>query len=451
MRIKRVNILLFIYVISIPLILSSCKKDPEPEVIPDIHVEQKRFITEAMTDMYYWYDKMPSSVSSKGKDIFEHFEMLLYSEDRWSWMMDGESYIQSETGVYKSWGGVLRQAIDHYKDYDIKMAMVYPNSPFAEKGIKRGWTLTHIGGQAVMQLVSAGTFDTEYNRSPNSFTFRDTEGKVHNFDITSRTISTRSSLGYNIFTRDDFEGLTSPVGYFNYLTFNKNMLSDIDNAMAEFKTHGVTDIIIDLRYNGGGDVSAMDYLANYLAPQSADNSVLAKRKHNNKLSQLDENSMSIISRDPEKALDLKRIFFIIGGGTASASEVLINGLDPMMDVVTVGRVSYGKFNGMYVIPFPANNYTSPEYVFLPVSFFTVNKNGQGAYTEGLTPDNSRPDDLYHDFGVEEDNIRACLTYIATGSYPSLPATASTKAAKGYRIETEVDKPGYGLFIDKEIR
>ena len=405
----------------------------------------KAYITDIMTDIYYWYDKMPSNVDSKNKDIFEHFDMLLYSQDRWSWMMTGKEYIEDETGVYISWGISLKQPIDHYNDYDIKIAYIHPDSPFTEEGVERGWTLTHINNVPVMQLVNAQNFDSEYNKSPNNFTFRDREGGVHTFDISSRTISTRSSLGYQVFTSEDFDGLTSPVGYFNYLTFNDNMLSDIDAAMAHFKSLGVKELILDLRYNGGGSGKAMEYLANYIAPASADGKFIALRRHNDKLTSWDNDSKSVIKRINGKSLDLERIFFITGKGTASASEVLINGFSPLMNVVQVGGVTYGKPNGMYVIAFPEDNYTSPEYVFLPIAYFTVNGEGNGNYVDGLTPDNKRADDLYHNFGVTEDNIKACLSYVVNNSFPSLPTKAATKSSSGHRIKTEVDKPGYGSY------
>lgn len=418
----------------------------------DPHTEPKRYITEAMKDLYFWYDKMPEEVDSKGKDLFEHFEMLLYSEDKWSWMMDKEKYLEVETGVYRSWGGVIRQPIDYFGDYEIKMALVHPFSPFGERGVKRGWTLTHIGGKDVQTLIDnsgSSKFYQAYDTSPNSFTFRDFNNVSHTFEMTSRAINTRSSLFYTVFTNEDFPGLTSPVGYFNYLTFNKNMLSDIDEAIEYFNTIEIKELIIDLRYNGGGDATAMEYLADHIAPEIANNEVLARRKHSDKLSVWDDQLASIINNRPGKSLSLDRIFFITNTGTASASEILINGLIPFMEVIQVGRATYGKFNGMYILPFPENEYVSPEYVFLPVSFFTVNKDGQGEYEAGLVPDSNRPDDLYHDFGVEEDNIRACLTYIATGRFPSLPARSSTKTFTGYRIKTEIDEPEYGLFIDRE--
>jgi C-terminal processing protease CtpA/Prc len=140
--------------------------------------------------------------------------------------------------------------------------------------------------------------------------------------------------------------------------------------------------------------------------------------------------------------------YILGSkGTASASEVIINGFKPLMDVVLVGRQTYGKPNGMYVISYPENNYTSPQYIFLPIAFFTVNSVNEGNYVNGIEPDHSRPDDLYHEFGINEDWVKACLTHSATGAFPPLPPAGSPAMYEGeqFRIPLDSESPYYGRY------
>ena len=156
--------------------------------------------------------------------------------------------------------------------------------------------------------------------------------------------------------------------------------------------------------------------------------------------------MTIIKRIAG-SLNLERLYILGSSGTASASEVIINGFQPLMDVVLVGRQTYGKPNGMYVISYPENNYTSPEYIFLPIAFFTVNSENEGNYLDGIVPDHSRPDDLYHEFGLNEDWVKACLTHPATGTFPPLPAAGASAPVKGdqFRIQQESDSPNYGKY------
>jgi hypothetical protein len=118
-----------------------------------------------------------------------------------------------------------------------------------------------------------------------------------------------------------------------------------------------------------------------------------------------------------------------------------------MNVIQIGTTTYGKPNGMYVWFYPENDQTSPDFVFLPIAFFSVNSIGQGHYENGIVPDHIRPDDLYHDFGVQEDWLKAALTYITTGQYPalpSIPARAPGLTREG-KITTDEESANYGIY------
>ena len=101
-----------------------------------------------------------------------------------------------------------------------------------------------------------------------------------------------------------------------------------------------------------------------------------------------------------------------------------------MDLYLVGDTTYGKPNGMYVLMYPgtdadydkydAGDYSTLKLVFLPIAFFNRNGKNEPIPYDGFVPDNYRPDDLMHDFGVEEDNIKACLESIVNGAFPDLP-------------------------------
>lgn len=412
----------------------------------------KEYTYSVMTDIYYWYKDVPGNINPDPiKTLENYFDTLLVAKDRWSWMMKGEEYLSMESGVYKIFGASFAQPIDHYNDYSIRVKFVFDNSPMSENGVKRGYELTHLSGTSVSTLIQNGTINSALARESNTFTFKDYSGKSFSFSASAREVSTRSVLKSMVITPSDYPGLQNNVGYINYYTFNQNMTSDIDNAIDLFRSANIKELILDLRYNGGGDGDALEYLADLISPEQANGQVLGKRKHNDRYSQYDNNAstMTVISRK-SNALSLNRIFILTSGATASASEVLINGLDPIMNIIQLGKRTYGKPNGMYVIPYPANNYTSPKYVLLPICFYTVNKNGFGDYESGINPDHTRPDDLYHDFGPQEDWISSCLSYIVNGTFPALPSvTFQTKSgsANGV-IQRDEEKPGYGKLIYK---
>lgn len=439
---------------------SSCKKvDPPPTQPKDPDHSAKVFLRKEYMDIYYyWYKNVKernSKIDVSQYDIYDLFDKMLYEKDRWSWMCDKEDYISSETGVVSgTYGASITQPIEYYKDYAVKVRYVFPNSPFDKEGVKRGWTLTHIKGVPVMDLIRGGTFNTEFAKSPQEFTFTDHKGEPHTFNATAaNSLSTRSFLRAEVISPESFEGLNEPVGYFHYLSFKRNMLEDIDNAMGTFKAAGIKKLILDLRYNGGGDSNASDLLVNYIAPAKAEGKTYVVRKHNDILAS--EDKYSKIQRKTG-ALDLEKLYIITGAGSASASEMVLNGLKPLMDVQTVGDTTYGKPNGMYVLYYPGEkadydrynkgDYQFLKYVFLPICFYNQNMNGENIPDDGFIPINYRPDDLYHDFGVEEDLVKACLTHITTGQYPTLPPkTKVSSGGKKIRLAEEEITPKYGVY------
>lgn len=422
---------------------------------------------------YFWHDDVIHRVSSYKYESYstieEYFYATLFKDDRWSWMMTAEEYLSSESGEQTGTYGVsLGQAIEYYNDYNIRIRYIYPGSPFEQYGVTRGWTLTHLDSVPVMEYVASGKFSRAFYKENQLYTFKDLKGESHSFRSSPlSTLSVRSSLKADVIEPGDYPGLTEPVGYFLYMSYKAGFLDDIDNAFALFKEAGVKKVILDLRYNGGGDGRASDLLVSYLAPEPADNMVYKRTIHNRELSIY--NSNDTIHRKPN-SLDLDALYVIGGSGTASASEVTINGLKPYLDLYLVGDTTYGKPNGMYVLLYPGEDedyarydvgdYSNLKLVYLPIAFFSKNSLDESIPYKGFIPDNYRPDDIKHDFGVEEDNIKACLEHMVNGSFPALPGLFSTQM-KGSVSERQlqipddiITSPLYGstlLPLPKELR
>lgn len=446
---KRISLVLyFILTVASVSLHTSCfddrrKDDNKVEDNDSINMEmkmlsaQRYYMRQYYTDffpIYYWYNEVSTRVSRLNFNsffsIFDYFDATLYENDYWSWMMTGDEYVAMESGDQTgTYGFSLGQALEYYNDYSIRVRYIYPGSPLEQFGVTRGWELTHLDSIPVMDLVATGRFYDLLYKDNQSFTFKDLKGEPHSFVCSPASLLfVRSSLRVQVFQPGDYPGLTEPVGYFLYMSFKSgDFLRDIDDAMSMFKEAGVHKVILDLRYNGGGNMLAADALVNYLAPESADNEEYYKTIHNRQLSML--NSSDSIHRTGG-SLDLDALYVIGSDNTASASEVTINGLKPFMDLYLVGDTTYGKPNGMYVLMYPgtdadydkydAGDYSTLKLVFLPIAFFNRNGKNEPIPYDGFVPDNYRPDDLMHDFGVEEDNIKACLESIVNGAFPDLP-------------------------------
>ena len=422
-------------------------EEEEEELDPELPA--KLFLrSEYMDHYYYWNEQVKSRNAQLDPKVYtleKFFTKMLHARDRWSWMCTGEEYISSETGVMQgTWGVSLSQASDYYDDYSIRVAYIYPGSPFEQFGVTRGACMIAIGGKDIEDRADSRfdskkleAFNTEYAKSENSFTFRLANGRDTTFTAKrAASLNTRSYLAIKVFQPGDFPGLTEPVGYFNYESFLYNFIEDIDNAMATFSKAGCKTLIIDLRYNGGGDSRVSDRLMSYLAPPEAVGKPYVVRMHNNELSSLNETTN--VASNPNW-FPTEKIYFITGKGSASASEMVMNGLKPYRKdkMQMVGGQTYGKPNGMYVLMYPGtdadynryNNgdYKRLKYVFLPICFYNANSEGGFIPDEGFTPNNEQPDDIYHDFGVEEARIKACLTHLVSGVYPDPPKAASSSA------------------------
>jgi hypothetical protein len=216
------------------------------------------------------------------------------------------------------------------------------------------------------------------------------------------------------------------VGYivFNQF-FGSPSRTELQNAFSYFTGEGINELVVDLRYNPGGSTDTQDLLANLIAPASASNKVMYKYVFNSSLQKgnfplfkkktgADNASFSEANNTQNfsitGSLNLSRVFFIVTGSSASASELLINNLKPFMDVKLIGDTTYGKPVGF----FPVNVF---DYAIYPISFKTVNSAGNADYYNGFAPDKVAPDGINKNWGdVTEPSLASALKYITTGSF-----------------------------------
>ncbi len=156
-------------------------------------------------------------------------------------------------------------------------------------------------------------------------------------------------------------------------------MNDVSNkfiaVFTKFASENITELVVDLRYNGGGYVNLQQKLANFIVKSSANGSNMMTEQFNSK------HITSNVTTKFEKlgGLNISDVYFIVSDNTASASELLINNLKPYMNVKLVGENTYGKPVGFFPIP------VSDWYIF-PVSFRSVNGLGEGNYFDGIQVD-----------------------------------------------------------------
>lgn len=186
------------------------------------------------------------------------------------------------------------------------------------------------------------------------------------------------------------------VAYLAYTGFTANFDQQLNQAFGSFVNEGATELVLDLRYNGGGSVQTATYLASMITGQYT-GQLFAKQQWNAKIEAvLDQNDLinnftSSIGNTPINSLNLSRVYILTASGTASASELVINGLKPYINVIQIGDTTTGKNVGSITL-YDSPNFTrsgrslTHKYAMQPLVLKIVNKDGFGEYQSGIEPD-----------------------------------------------------------------
>ncbi|MDB5196413.1 MAG: hypothetical protein JWP88_784 [Flaviaesturariibacter sp.] len=436
-------------VIIITGLMASCKKtDVKGDTLttpsPTSSSNLKDTALSYTRDIYLWADKIPASVTASS---FTDLSAMMtgirqYSiepgfngpVDRWSFAVKQAEWDKVSSGVAGDFGlGVFFRS-----ESDLRVKSVEAASPAGRAGIHRGWRIVKLNGSSNISTSNTDlVVKAVFEASNTTFTFQKPDGS--NVDITLNAATYQENP---VILDSVYAVAGKKIGYFVFNSFlgdTTQIYNSFNRIFSKFSSFGLNDVIIDLRYNGGGYVSIQEKLANYLAPLSANGQLMMKQQFN--AANASYNSTDYFHK--LGALNLSRIFFIVSKSTASASELLINNLKPYMDVILVGPGNtYGKPVGFFPIP------VGDEYIF-PVSFKTTNKNGDGSYFNGLTLNKSVADGLDKDWGdLAEGPFAKAVSYITTGDFGTIAGreNVATPAAvlKG---NATLDLPAFKGAID----
>jgi carboxyl-terminal processing protease len=222
------------------------------------------------------------------------------------------------------------------------------------------------------------------------------------------------------------------VGYIFFRNFVEPSFDALAEAFATLRAGGATEVVLDLRYNGGGLVDVAQYLASMLGGSRTAGQVFAEYFHNDKNRFRNE---TLRFETQAGAMTLQRLVVIATQASASASELVINSLRPFIPVVIVGDRTYGKPVGQYVMPFC-------DKILAPVAFQLRNADGDGDFFDGLPVDCPAPDDIEHPIGdAMEASLREALTVISTGAC-SAPSASTEERIRAQRARSAPKPVGW---------
>jgi C-terminal processing protease CtpA/Prc len=393
-----------------------CGEDPLPEPdevkpkAPALTIKVNEFIEAVMGEVYFWYGMVPEIDVRYEFDSKAYFKKLLYTEDKWSWVTDDikkqeDSYQGKETsyGWSLAFGRFTNQSGNPTGTWFALVEFVYPNTPAHKAGVKRG--------DMILQMNGADITDNNRVDLLNSASMSFTYGQYTNSGIANITTANMTAQELNldpVLITKIIEHGGRKIGYLFYAQFIDNYNASIDNALRSFMDNQVTDVVIDLRYNPGGYGHVAQYVASSLAPVNVVNEEkpLTKNRYNDIIQQYLESKnikeslgMNFSKTVPVK-MGLTKLYIITGQGTASASELVIIGLKPYMNVKTVGEATYGKYTGSWTLK-PEDLYDNPSeykdfanWAVQPIVMKYTNSQGFTDFKDGLLPDVPVEDDLF---------------------------------------------------------
>ncbi len=390
------------------LLFTSCSCDPidEPdkEQAPLVTQKVNKYMLELMEEVYLWEKHIPDTLDVRYEfDEFEFYEKLCYrKEDRWSFITDDvEALLEGGEGVETTFGYSLAfGTFSNTGNYFAIIQYVYPDTPAAEAGLQRGSILIEIDGKSITE---DNYTDLYYAPSLSVSLGELREGTIYktgNVSLQARKQSLNPIVGWEIL--DD--GIRK-VGYLCYTDFFGNSQNLFFPVFQEFKNQGVTDVVLDLRYNLGGYLAAARALVGVLCPEECldGKTVLITKTWNdlyNKYWKDNNRNEMLLEYFPEKKdipvnLDLNRIVILTGYNTASASELTICGLDPYMQVIKVGGVTRGKYTAAMVFS-PDKDPQIKNWGTQPIVYKYANANNVTEFKDGFQPDYKVDDVLLGD-------------------------------------------------------
>jgi carboxyl-terminal processing protease len=418
---------------AIALLLQACGGGGSPAVAPAAPPvadaaacpvpDQRASLRSFLDDQYFWYANLAAPDESAAS-MDAYFQSMLYRPtDRYSFTQPSVAFNQVFTDGRRIGYGYTTVWADAGHTI-MRVRNVEPRSPVALAGLARGDIVVSIDGYTPDAIAGGQAGPVTAAGIERTFVVRNAAGvqrvlRVQSAEYPLTPVATVATLDA---VRD---GAPVKVGYLAYSQFVQYSSFDLYNAFVQFAQAGVGELILDMRYNGGGSVAVSRDLASMIGGDRTGNLLYAYLRFNDKNRGMNTSvvlNTSVPGGTPfPMPGGVPRLIVIGSGSTASASELIINGLRPFMPVVLVGETTYGKPYGFI----PRDNCGT---IYNAVQFTTVNSLNQGHYDTGFTPDCPVADDLDHQLGdPAEARIRAALGYIETGRCPAAPqaATAAT--------------------------
>lgn len=362
-------------------------------------VNQNQALVDYLRDDYYWYQEIPDNLNASSyASPYDLLEAVRVPQDAYSFIITEEQYAATYTNANSvAFGFSYRMAND---GQSLEVRFVYDNGSAHDSGLARGDKIIAIDGVSVPTLaaqVNAGTntwgniFGDSTEGVTGLYTWLKPDGEQIVAEMMKTVVDTNTLLHHEVV--NSFE---KNVGYMVFNRFIDRSRDDLNVAFNDFAANNVDELILDVRYNGGGLVSVANQLSTQIAGENVAGETFVNLVYNDKNPQNNSSSLFDLGAGIEQ-LNLDKVVVLTTASTCSASELVVNALSPFIDVVTVGSNTCGKPIGM-------NPVQICDKVIFAINFETTNGVGEGGYFDGIPAACFAQDQIVGDWGALGDPL-----------------------------------------------
>ncbi len=367
---------------------------------------KKQFVYDLFHDSYLWAN-ITKEVDFEDNSTYPDEEVLLndlrYEKDHFSFIMKKKDYDNFfEAGKNIGFGFEFAFTGDTTSIESIIVLLVYPDSPAAKIGLKRSDEILTIDGKSADEIYHDDTLLDHYFYDKNlsvSIKVRHSDSSAEELNITKKEFDFKTVIVDKVLNIEQ-----KKIGYLLFQSFVGTSQQELDDAFNHFHQEGIDELVLDLRYNGGGYVYIANHLASLIGGYKTAGKVFQNQLFNAKYSNY--NDTVYFEQEAPQSLALDRVFILTTNNSCSASELVINGLRALVtgiDVVQIGEATCGKPYGMI------GGAYCDKYI-LPVQMKSTNGDNVGDYVDGLTPACSAKDDVFDDFTDQKETLFAQALY-----------------------------------------
>jgi carboxyl-terminal processing protease len=415
---------MFKKLIFVPFLLSliSCTELPylHNESASEVYVDGELFcsVIDAnkqlhtyMREWYFWNEDISENFNPAEFDsIPEALKALRVPQDRFSFSMTDEAYADYNASRYLGYGF---SAQVNTTQTGLLVRLTYEHSTAYQAGLRRGDTIVSVDGVSVetlIQQVTAEQTSWEEIFGPEEVGYGvDIEFIKPTGESIADRISKKEIVFDTVLFSEVREVEQQKIGYLVFNSFKEKSKEELNRVFNTFAQEGVSELVLDMRYNGGGLNDTANQLASQIAGDNVANELFMEMKFNG--DKQFENQRIYFSRgqaDTNSVLNLSRVFILQTESTCSAAELVRNALAPFIEVISIGSNTCGKPIGMY--PTGICN----DVVFA-INFQSINAEGFGDYFDGLTPTCYVEDTIIGDWNNVADPLYTeAISYLHEG-------------------------------------